>query len=132
MKTLILRINFSDRIEPERIADACHVFRTQLDRVLRRTGPGPGGAWGYGRIFVRSVTVSAADSRALDVLRELHRYLRPELYPESERPDDATGRWSCSTVARVSRTLEEALEGDPELRRGLAVLSAPSPASEAR
>lgn len=117
MTTLLLGINFSGEIAPERIDDACHVFRSELNAVLRANGPGPGGAWGYKDLYVRSVTVRAEESRALDTLRELHRFLYPERYPMRKRPEDASDDWSPTTTERVGDTLENALWDDPEFRR---------------
>jgi hypothetical protein len=116
MTTLLLGINFSGEIDPERIDDACHVFRSELNAVLRANGPGPGGAWGYGEVYVRSVTVSAEESRALDILRELHRFLHPGRYPARQRPDDASDDWSPATTERVGAALERALCDDVEFR----------------
>jgi hypothetical protein len=113
---LYLAIHFNDDLELERIADASEVFREQIDRALHSGGPGPNGAWGYGKVYVQSVTVRPEDAGSLAVLRELHRYLYPELYPESERPEGADSEWSPSTIEGVAAMVEQALAGDPQLR----------------
>lgn len=49
---------------------------------------------------------------ALDTLRGLHRFLYPENYVKRDEPH----QWSSETTGELADRIEEALQGDPELR----------------
>lgn len=116
MRSIPLEIHFNRDLNPEHIADACEVFRSQVESVLRSTGSAPGGAWGYGSAYVCGVTVVKDAPGALDLLRLLHRFLRPELYAESERPHGASSDWSLDTLDAVASMIALALADDPFTR----------------
>jgi hypothetical protein len=57
--------------------------------------------------------------RALDAMRELHRYLYPENYPPEQRPDGARYEWSPATPEVVAAIVRDALSDDPHCRESL-------------
>lgn len=116
MRTIPLEVHFNRDLRPGRVQDAREVFRRDVEELLRSTGPGPDGAWGYGSAYVCGVTLGTDAPGALDLLRRLHRFLRPELYPESERPPGASSQWSPDTLDSVASMIADALAGDPFTR----------------
>lgn len=116
MRAISLEVHFNRELEPEHAEPAREVFRREVEKVLRTTGSGPGGAWGYGRAYVCGVTIGADAPGALELLRQLHRFLHPERYPEQEHPQGAGSESSLDTLRALASMIDDALTGDPVAR----------------